>query len=317
MKRSLIFAILAAVLIVPSCNQQQGKTTIGYVQISPSPALDQAKAGVFKALADSGFIDGQNIRILDNNAQGDLSMINTILQSFQSKAVDMIITCSTPCMVAACQTIRDIPVVFTVAFGPEQVGITDVPENLYGEYDPWRADEFVELMLDCMPGLKLVGIPHNNSEPNAEYAVKRLDPEFEKRGIKVIKASVTSTNDILQAAEYLASRNVEAFAIAADNTVYLGLPVVVKVATEKKIPIFVSDPLHVEKGAAVGFGVSYGQWGYSSGLKAVEILKGLSSANPHIEQITTYDLIINKGACAGQGLAIPESVLARATRTIQ
>jgi putative ABC transport system substrate-binding protein len=304
-------------VVLTACNPQQAKTTIGYVQISPSPALDQARDGVFKVLTDSGFIGGQNIRILENNAQGDLSMINTILQSFQSKGVDMIITCSTPCMVAACQTIRDIPVVFTVAFGPEQVGITDIPDNLYGKYDPWQADEIVDLMMECIPGLKVVGIPHNNSEPNAEYAVKRIEPEFEKRGIKVMKASVTSTNDLLQAAEYLASQHVEAFIIAADNTVYLGLPVVVKVATEKKIPIFVSDPVHVEKGAAVGYGISYYQWGYSSGLTAVEILKGRDSGKPRIETITTYDLIINRSACAGQGLVLPESVLARATRTIQ
>ncbi len=70
------------------CSPKEKKTTIGYIQITEDEVLNKAKKGLFDALSDSGFIDGQNIRIIDNNAQGDLSMIPTILQSFKSQGVD-------------------------------------------------------------------------------------------------------------------------------------------------------------------------------------------------------------------------------------
>ncbi|MEI6436738.1 MAG: ABC transporter substrate-binding protein [Bacteroidales bacterium] len=317
MRHINIFFFAISMTILASCKSSPDKITIGYVQITQDPVLDAAKAGVFRALSDSGFVDGKNIKVLDNNAQGDLSMINTILQSLNSQNVDLVITNSTPCMVAAAQTIRTTPVVFTVAFSPEQVGLKSTPANLYGVYDPLKVGEFADMMLECIPGLKRIGIPYNNAEPNAEYSVKVLSKEFSRRGITLITASVTSPNDILQAGQYLATQHIDALVTSADNTVYLGLPVLAKLASGQKIPLFVTDPLQAEKGAAIGFGANYDQWGYQAGLKAVEILKGRVSSNPNIEPIIKYDLIINRKACSDQGLVVPETLTTRATRIIK
>ncbi len=316
MNRIPILPLLAMILLLGSCQQGTQKIRIGYVQITPDPVLDSAKSGLFRALADSGFVDGQNIKVIDNNAQGDLSMITTILQSFQSQGVDMVITNSTPCMAAAAQQIRNTPVVFTVAFSPEQIGFAEVPVNLHGVYDPFRAEEFIDLLAECIPGISRIGIPYNNAEPNAEYSFKRISTECEKRGIKVIAAPVTSPNDIMQAGQYLAGQQIDALVVSADNTVYLGLPVLFKLAGKYKIPLFVTDPLQAEKGAAAGLGVSYQKWGYQSGLKAVEILKG-RTPSMRIETIRTYELVINLKACTEQGLVMPETVTARADKVIQ
>lgn len=316
MNRLYFFIIVVIIVSFVDCQPTEKKITVGYLQITQDPVLDAAKAGLFRALADSGFVNGEKIRVLDNNAQGDLSMINMILQSFISQNVDAVITNSTPCMAAAAQTISAIPVIFTVAFSPEQIGLKTIPDNLYGVYDPLKVSLFVDLMLECIPDLKRIGIPYNNAEPNAEYSVKMLSEEFSARGITLVTASVTSPNDILQAGQYLSEQNIDALVAAADNTVYLGLPVLAKIASQKHIPLFVTDPLQVEKGAAIGLGANYYQWGYQTGLKAVEILRERSSALKHIEPILNYDLIINMKACSEQNLIIPENVESRATRII-
>lgn len=316
MKRLIILLSILIIVILIACQQSSKKITIGYVQITEDPVLNIAKAGLFRALADSGFVNGENIKVLDNNAQGDLSMINMMLQSLLSQNVDMVVTNSTPCMTAAAQTVRNIPVVFTVSFSPEQVGLKTTPENLYGVYNPMNVGAFVDLMLEFIPKLKRVGIPYNNAEPNAEYSVKVLSKEFSSRGIALVTASVTSTNDIIQAGQYLAGQQIDALVAAADNTIYLGMPVLAKLANEQKIPLFVTDPMQTEKGAAVGLGVDYDQWGYLAGLKAVEILKGRTPLQNKISPIQKDDLTINKKACAEQGLLIPENLLVRAKKVI-
>jgi putative ABC transport system substrate-binding protein len=316
MNRLNIFFFIAALAFLENCQTAEKKITIGYVQITQDPVLDAAKAGVFRALADSGFINGQNIKVLDNNAQGDLSMISMILQSLQSQNVDLIITNSTPCMTAAAQAVRSIPVVFTVAFGPEQLGFKTIPENLYGVYGIMNEVEFADLLMECIPGLKRIGIPYNNAEPNAEYSFKVLSKEFSGRGITIVTAAVTSSNDILQAGQYLAGQQIDAMVVSADNTVYLGLPVLAKLATMEKIPLFVTEPLQAEKGACIGLGTNFDQWGYQAGLKAVEILKERASSGNRIEPIKGYDLLINRKACAEQGLLVPETVIGRATLII-
>jgi putative ABC transport system substrate-binding protein len=309
--------LIAAFVILSTlaCTQGEKKIKIGYIQITEDPVLNTAKEGLFKALADSGFIDGQNIRIIDNNANGDLSMIITILQSLQSQGVDMIITNSTPCMVSAAQIIKEIPVVFTVAFSPEQVKLKSTPENLYGVYDPYNSTDFVSLMQKFIPGLKKVGLPFNNAEANAEFSAKKLSAEFNARGIEVITANVNSPNDIINAGQYLADKNVDALLAAADNTVYLGLNALANIADEKEIPLFVTDPNQSEKGAAVGMGVNYERWGYLSGQKAVELLKG-RTLNKKIEPITEMEFIINQKAATAQKLQIPQEILEKATKVI-
>ncbi|MCK9325910.1 MAG: ABC transporter substrate-binding protein [Bacteroidales bacterium] len=317
MKNILYLISLVLIILIPACQSAPGKVTIGYVQITQDPSLDVAKASLFQALADSGFAIGEQIKVIDHNAQGDLSMISTILQSFQSQGVDMVITNSTPCMVAASHAIRDIPVVFTVSFSPDQVGSGPAPPNLYGVYDTIQGEMIANIMQECIPGLSRVGIPYNNAEPNATLGSRILKDEFTRRGIQVITASVTSVNDLAQAVQYLVDQNVEAFALAADNTVYLGLPVISKVATDRDIPIFVTDPPQVNNGAAIGYGIAYDSWGYQSGLKAVEILKGRERQMIPIEPGKKFQLIINLANCADQGLVVPPAILDQASRIIQ
>jgi putative tryptophan/tyrosine transport system substrate-binding protein len=302
-------------LVLFSCTNNEQKIKIGYVQITQDPVLDAAKVGLLQALTDSGFIDGKNVKIIDNNANGDLSMIVTILQSFQTQGVDMIITNSTPCMVAAAQIVRDIPVVFTVSFSPDQVQLKTVPDNLYGAYDPFDTESFVSLVMEAMPGIEKVGLPYNNAESNAEYSAKELKTEFTKRGIAVITTSINSPNDIFTAGQYLADKRVDALIAAADNTVYLGLNSLAKVAEERKIPLFVTDPIQVEKGAAIGLGVNYERWGYLSGLKAIDLLRG-RTVRDKIEAITERELIVNMIAAEKQGLMVTPEIVEIATTVI-
>lgn len=313
MKTSIILLFLA--LGLTACNPGEQKITIGYVQITQDQVLDVAKAGVFRALSDSGFVDGVNIKILENNAQGDLSMINTILQGFISQNADLILTNSTPCMSAAAYMVENIPVVFTVAFSPEQIGMKNPPANLAGVYDPLDSKKIIDMMKECFPELHRIGIPYNNAEPNAEYAAKVMSEALNNIGIETVTASVTSPNDILMAGQYLAGKNIDAFLVAGDNTVNMGLNALGKIASEANIPLFVTDPLQAEKGAAVGYGVNYEQWGYMSGLKAVEILKGRTPATM-IEPIEELSLIVNEKAAQDQGITIPASVTNKAQRII-
>lgn len=290
---------------------------IGYIQITPDPVLDVAKTQLFKALQDSGFSDGKNITILDKNAEGDLSMIPMILQSFISAKVDVIVTNSTPCMVAAAQMVKDIPVVFTVSFSPEQVDLKKTPGNLYGVFDSLKAGEFVDIMQKCIPGLKKVGLPFNNSEPNAVYSAKVFTAEFARRGIEVVTTSVNSSNDILMAGQYLTRQGIDAMVVAADNTLYLGLNTLAGVADKAAIPLFVADPMQTRKGAALGFGVNYERWGYLSGLKVVDVLKNRAADAHKIISIKEYSLIINRKAAKAQGLTIPQELYDQSSQVIE
>lgn len=56
-------------------------------------------------------------------------------------------------------------------------------------------------------------------------------------------APITGSNEILQAGQYLVDQNIDMMLVAADNTVYLGLPVLAKLASEKQIPLLLPIPV--------------------------------------------------------------------------
>jgi putative ABC transport system substrate-binding protein len=311
-----LYILFLIFILFNSCSENNNLPVIGIVQLSEDPVLDIAREAAIQSLKTAGFEDGKNIRIDYKNAQGELSNVIMILKAFQNQKVKLIITNTTPCMSAAAANIKDIPVVFTVSFGPEQIGIT-APPNLSGVYDPLKMDEFVGLINSTIPDLKVIGLPYNPSEPNADFAAKEFVKESSKLNIRVILKPVNSPNDILQAIQSLSSDGVQAYVVAADNTVYLGLESIANYASEKKIPLFVSDPFQAKKGAAIGYGVNYEVWGRTSGEIAAKILKDGDNYVSEISTLDYYQLVINQSAAKSQGLYIPENIIERADLKIE
>jgi putative ABC transport system substrate-binding protein len=67
------------------------------------------------------------------------------------------------------------------------------------------------------------------------------------------------------------------------------------------------------RGAALGYGVSYQHWGYESGLKVIDLLKGRDVPEAgKMESLEKMTLLINKDAANKQGLVIPDSLLKKA-----
>ena len=309
----LLIAILLSSMLTTSCSNQKRLYTVGIIQLIDDPSLDKGRLGVIAALNSAGYEDGKNITIDYKNAQGDLSNINQIFDSFISNGVDLIITVSTPCMVGASTKIKDIPVVFTVAFSPEQMGVNPVPKNLTGAYDPFDLGETLAMIKQLVPNVTRIGLPYNPGEPNAVFAMKRMKDECQKAGIELVTVTVNSTADLEQSARSLISSGIDLFIVSADNTTYSAMPLLAKIATQNKKSVFVTDPAVVEAGATVGYGNDYYTWGVESGKIAVEIIKGGKVENLPIKTLKNKQLFINKKAAAEQGLDIPDDILKKAT----
>jgi hypothetical protein len=74
----------------------QENITIGMMKIVSHPALDAIQAGFLETLAKGGYVEGENLTIIDGNAEGDIATLTTIAQQFVDEGVDLIATTSTP-----------------------------------------------------------------------------------------------------------------------------------------------------------------------------------------------------------------------------
>jgi len=319
MKIKIILTFLGLIELFSACgcSAKSDLYTIGFVQITENPLLDEARTALIATLQDSGLVDGRDIRILYRNAQGEIPNINLILQSFLTAKVNMVITSGTPCMIAAAQTIRNIPVVFTVAFSPAQIGLVLPDSNVAGVYDPLDMEYFIRMIKIILPECRRLGLPYNPAEANSQFAAERLQAECQKQNLAVETVAVASSNDVLQAAQALARRNVDAFVISADNTIALAMEALVKISHEQKIPIFITEPGEVRKGALAGAGVSYANWGRESGALAAAIIRGHAPQKPLIRPATRKTIILNQKVAESLGVTFSPEILEKATEIIR
>ena len=224
-------------LLITNCSKKEKLYTVGIIQIAQSSQLDQAREGMILAFKDSSFVDGKNINIKYQNAQNEISNINLILQQFVQDKVDLIITIGSPCLVSACNFVKDIPVVSTAAFHPTQLGIKEIPPNITGTYDPFDMDDFIQFIKEALSDVKRIGVPWNPSESNSRFSVEHLRKSAKKYQLELVEVSVSNSSEVYSDIQFLATKGIDAIVVSTDNTVNTAFDSVVKVAEDNKIPI--------------------------------------------------------------------------------
>ena len=309
MKKYILFPLIFLIL---SCAENEKLPVIGIVQLMENDALDMGRLGVIETLKDSGLIHGKNIEIDYRNAQGDLANVFLILKQMISKNVNIIVTVSTPCMLAVANMKTDIPVVYTVSFSPEQMGISNPDSKISGVFDPYDIESLVNIILAVQPDLKAIGIPWNSSEQNAEMGVKKLKRICDSLGIHFYERQVNSTSEVYQSIQSLLTEEIDCIVICADNTLCTAMETVSHLALNKKIPVYVTEPDFVKKGALLGLGLDYYQWGKESGKMAAELLKGKDIEEKSSKEAEKKMLYINRGLADSLKIMIPDSILNQA-----
>ncbi len=317
-----IIILLLIIFVLCSCGKKnkQDFHTIGIFQFAPDPAVYNCRKGFIKALEDEGFKDGVNIKIEYKNAQADFMTIQTIVDGFISKKVDMIVPITTPCVQAAAAKVKDINVVFTGIYDPYIAGAAKSPEdhapNITGVGSFPPVEEAIEFALKILPDIKKLGTIWNTSELCSEAALIVARKVCEERRIELIEITVTNANEVLQSAQALADKKIDVFFIVGDNTVLTSFDSIVKVSEEQQIPIIMNDPEFVERGALAALGFDFYESGYAGGKIAARVLRGESPADIPIQSVVVPRLIINLENARLMEIEISEEIVETATEII-
>lgn len=298
---------------------------VGFMKIVSHPALDAEQQGVKDALAEAGFIEGETVRFLEGNAEGDIATLTTIAQQFVDEGVDLIIATSTPALQAAFNVTQDFqapPIVFNAVTSPYAAGIAAAPDDhpswVIGIQALGPIADALGLIPAMLPDVTTVGYIYNPAEANSVVNTEIAEPAAAELGLTFEIATISNSSEVQTAAEALVARGVQAFFISTDSTVVSGLEALIKVANDNDIPLFANDPASAERGAAVALGLDYYQDGLDTGALAVGILKGELdiAATPIVEQLAG-SLAVNLAAATEQGLEIPQEYIDQAATTFE
>jgi putative ABC transport system substrate-binding protein len=288
---------------------------IGEHQIVSHPALDDDSKGFAAALAEEGFIEGKNVTFNRQNAQGDQANCALIARKFEDDKVDLIHAISTPNAQATAKITKTIPVVFSSVTDPVATGIVpkmgNTGTNITGVSDRWPIELQCRKYAEILPNVKTWGTIYNPGDVNVTFHIKEMKEAVEKMGGKLVEAHVSTSAEVMQAAQSLVGR-VEAIHVSSDNTTVSAFESVVKVCNDNKIPLFVGDTGSVPRGAIAAYGLDYYLIGYTAGKKAARILKGEKPGQVPAGMADGYSLWINLKAAQLQGAKIDKAKVAQA-----
>lgn len=308
--------VLAVMLLVLSAMPTAAATyRIGIVQLVEHPALDASREGFLAELRDTGFIE--QVEILYQNAQGDPSLLTTIINNFINERVDLIQAIATPPAQTAASLARNIPIVFSAVRDPLAADLIDSFEapggNITGTSHYQPAREQAALILDVIPGAKRIGIVYNAGEVNSLSQVLDIRGWAQEAGIELVERTVSQAVEVQQATESLVGL-VDVIFVPTDNTVVSGLEGMIGAATRAKIPVVAADVDTVARGAVAAYGADFFKLGRLTGQLAISVLRdGVPAGTLPIAMEEERDLAINLSVAEEIGLELPQSVIDRAT----
>lgn len=316
--RKLFVVILFCVLIISGCSiGSTGGTdketySIGIIQLVEHVALDSAREGFIDALKDNGYVDGQNITIDVQNAQGDQSNLSTISDRFVSNKADLILGIATPAVQSIAGKTSEIPILGTAVTDYVVAKLADSNEapggNVSGTTDMNPVKEQIDLLVKLVPDAKTVGVLYNSSEDNSILQAKMAKEAVETIGLSYVEVTVTNTNEVQQATQSIVDK-CDAIYIPTDNTFASSMPVVHGVTSQSKTPVICGESGMVKSGGLATLGINYYDLGYQTGLMAIKILKGEAEpSSMPIESASGFDFAINGKVADEIGIEIPDDL---------
>jgi len=301
MKKCLaaLMAVMLAALTLGGCssskNANKDVVHIGILQYVEHPSLSAARKGFVAELKKEGYVDGKNLKLDYENAQGDQSNLQTISTNLLSNN-DLVLGIATPAAQTLSNLSTDVPVLFTAVTDPvsaKLVKTMEKPEGIAtGTSDMSPISKQVELLQKVMPNVQKVGIMYTTNERNSEVQVEEAQKEFAKAGIDVLTKGISSTNDVQDTAKSLMSQTQVLF-IPTDNMIVSAISLITELSKEMKVPVVGGSADIIEQGVLFTYGANYEALGRQTAKLAVRIIKGEDVSKVSSEYPKTLNVVAN------------------------
>jgi ABC-type uncharacterized transport system substrate-binding protein len=279
-------------------------------------------AGFFARFRELGMIEGRDYEITMMNAQGDMSVLNTMADAALNAQPDLILLTSTPTLQAVIRKNRTIPVIFSNVSNPIIAGAGESNEKhlpfVTGIFSAHDNEGMIEVLRECLPEARSIGTLFCPSEVNSVYNRDSLEAAAKKAGIRLVSMSSNTSADVPGAALALAESGIDAICQIVDNLHDSSFASITQAARKNRMPLFsFVTGLVREGGAAIGVTRDYYSAGQDQADLAHRVMQGERPADMPFRPIRITRLVVNPGNAARCGLEIPGPIIERADEVFE
>ena len=315
LSRRLILGAAALTLTPRFTRAAEPLKVVGYFdgisEASPSNAINVA--AFRRGLADEGFVEGKNVKIVFRFADGQLERLPALAQELIAQKVDVLAAITPDGARAAMKLTKTIPIVFGQAGDAVDNGMVknlDHPEaNVTGisnrnELGPKRF-EMIAALIPGAPVIAYVSDPglgsyKRNLEQTAA-AAKAL-----KRDLRVLDA--TTEAEIAAAFAAIGAQNIRAMYLGPIQGASRRPEQVVALAARYNVPAVYFNRAFVDVGGLMSFGVAFDELRYYSGVYAGKMLKGAKPGDLPVLRGKRFEFALNDATAKALKLTIPPAI---------
>lgn len=289
----------------------QEEASIAIIQLVSHPSLDDITEGIYEGLEARGYVEGENLTVDFQNAEGDINLLSTISQQVVSNQPDLIIAIATPTAQSVQNVTSDIPIIMSAITDPIAAGLIDDLEqpgaNMTGVSDKVSYDDQFELILEIYPELENIGMIYTTSEDNSEAEIEQAAAVAETYGLNVTIEGIASTLDMQLVAENLASQ-VDAIFVGSDNTIASAFENLVNVTDQAGIPVFTTVDTFVAQGALSAVAINQKDTGLLTAEVAADVLEGAETKDYPVRFLEDLQPVVNFETAERLGIELSDEL---------
>ena len=315
----------AATLPLAARAQQPAKPVIGFVHPGSAQSFARPLSAFLKGLGETGYVEGRNVAIEYRWAGDRIDQLPAMVDDLVRRQVSVLaVLGSTPAALAAKAASTTVPIVFTIAGDPVQVGLVASLNrpggNLTGvvtlnvEIAPKR----LELLHELFPTATSFALLVNPANPAlAEPVSEHVQAAARMLGVKLHVLLVSSEPELDAALGTAARLQVAGLMIGPDAFFNSRIEQLAALTSRHALPAVYQWREFTAAGGLLSYGSSITDVYRQVGVYTGRILKGEKPADLPVEQTTKVELFVNLKAAKAFGITVPTALLVRADEVIE
>src|SRR6267154_3177907 len=302
--------------------QQTALPVVGI--LGASSASTALVLAVFReGLRDAGYIEGQNVVIEAQWADGHYDRLPVLAAELVHRPAAIIVASSLPSVFAAKAETSTIPIVFISSGDPVQLGIVASLNRPGGNITGVNffavevASKRLELLIEVVPTVTVIGLLTNPNNPRTDLEIGQLQAAARTVGKQILVVKASSERDFDVAFETLVQERASAVLIPAEPLFLSLREQLVALAARHALPALYDVREFTVAGGLLSYGISLTDTFRLVAGQVARILKGAKPADLPILQPTKFELVVNLRTANTLGLTIPEPFLLRADEVIE
>ena len=302
--------------------QQQAMPVIGFLNSASPDGYAPMVAAFLQGLKETGYVEGQNVAIEYRWTSGQHDRAPQMAAELVRRQVAVIVA-NTPGVLAVKAATTTIPIVFTTAGDPVQIGlvaslsrpganVTGVT-HLAVELMPKR----LELAHELVPTATTIAVLVNSSNPNTETQLRDLQAAARSLAVRLHVLHASTERDFDTVFATLLQLRAGALVITGDPFFVSRIEQLAALAFRDAVPSIFQDRAFVAAGGLMSYGASFRGLYRQAGVYTGRILMGDKPSDLPVVQSAKFELIINLKTAKALGIEIPPTLLARADEVIE